>query len=397
MRHGLALCLVLCGCGSRPAGQLPDLIPGGEAPVRRDARPLPDRRADAHAACTALVPSAQVSLELADTMKLGPQIVFDGEGFALVWHSQLSIVSSLNGELRFARVDLAGKPSTATGVSIASDNGTLRAALAARYGKYTVVHQEVSPKEPGVEYRQVDGAGKTLTIGHVLGSYLHAAIAPHPLGHTLLLAGQGNPQLVVVQDTAGPPVPSKQIQTAQVMASVWLGERTKGFVAGLFTTNANATLYLVSPSLGTLAQSPIGHGALIASPSFVVRDGGFAALYGNGSTVEAEVFDEDGQPGGHQAVATLVSSLKGSQETALVWTGRRLIAVYPGPGSGQYRARVLDASGVPLGPALAIPLCLATAHEVAAAWGDGVLAVAAVNAASGVMQSSVCVATLVCN
>jgi hypothetical protein len=396
MRHGLALCLILLGCGSRPAGQIPDSVSVGEHPVRRDA-PLPDRRADAPTACTTLAPSAQVSLELADTMKLGPRIVFDGEGFALVWHSQLAIVSSLNGELRFARVDLAGKPSTTTGVPVASDNGTLRAALAARDGKYTIVHQEVSPAEPGVEYRQVDGTGKMLTIGHVLGSYLHAAIAPHPLGHTLLLAGKGNPQLVVMQDTAGPPVPSKPIQTAQVMASVWLGERTKGFAAGLFTTNANATLYLVDPSLGTGAQGSVGHGALIASPSFAVRDHGFAALYGNGSTVEAEVFDEGGQRVGNQAVGTLVSPLKGSQETALEWTGSRLIAIYPGPGPGQYRARVLDAAGVPLGPALAVPLCLATAREVAAAWGNGVLAVAAVNESSGVMQSSVCVTTLVCN
>ncbi len=398
MRPALALSLLVLGCGGRPAGSL-DLGPGAERPSPAgDTRPPAVDRARPDgppASCARLRPAAKVSLEHGDSMKLAPQIVADAAGFALVWHSQLAIISSLNGELRFARVSPAGTPSATAGVVLGSDDGSMRADLSAGLISYTVVHRAVSA-EPGVELRGVDGAGKTLSVAHVAGGYLHAAIAPHPQGHALLLSGKGNPQLVHVPQGPTPPIPAKPIPTAQIISSLWLAERPKGLVAALYTTNKNATLFVVAPSLDIVSQGNVGHGALIASPSFAVRDEGFAALYGNGAVLESEVYDPAGKALGHHALASLPSALQGLRETALVWTGSGLVAVYPGAAANAFRAHVLDASGKPLGEPTEVPLCLATARDVSAAWNQGTLAVASVNEASGVMASSICVSLLVC-
>jgi hypothetical protein len=155
-------------------------------------------------------------------------------------------------------------------------------------------------------------------------------------------------------------------------------------------------LFVVGPSLDTVAQGQVGHGALIGSPSFAVRETGFAALYRNGSQLEPEVFDSDGKALGHHTLASLPSAPEGLRETALVSTGSGFVAVYPGAAPDTFRAHLLEADGRPVGAAAAVPACLATARDVTAAWNLGTLAVATVSEASGVMKSCVCVTLLSC-
>ena len=154
---------------------------------------------------------------------------------------------------------------------------------------------------------------------------------------------------------------------------------------------------MLDPTFAILNQSGIGHGALITSPSFAVTPNGFAAVYmAYGNQVESEVYDVTGKALGHQTLSPAGTPITATSQTALVWSGKQLLAVYPGAVDGQYVVQVLDASGVPTSKAVPLPNCLATAHGISAAWGGNQLAVATINEASGVMASAVCMTLLGC-
>jgi hypothetical protein len=394
------------GCGGRPAAGADSGTASSDQLARSDRLLAPDRRtpvADAAAArtCSSLKLVGQTSLELADTMKLGPQVVFDGERFALIWHSQPGYVSSLNGELRFALVDAAGKTETPAGLVLGSDDGSLRAALgtsAIHAGQYAVARRPVSPT-CHLEYSRIDAKGKVAGGGLcIAGQFNQAALSPHPTGQALFLAEQsGVPRLLVV-DTASPP-PGKILGSNQVMASLWLAPRPGGFAAAWATTNSNSELFLLDQSFALLKTTKVGHGK-VKHPSFAVLPDGLAAVYAVAgslaSPIESEIYDAAGQPLAHQQVALRGDYVATTDETALSWTGSQLVAVYSAPVSGRYTVRLLDAGGKPAGDPVPVPNCLATARDLAAAWGKDRLAVVTINEASGVMQTSVCVTLMGC-
>jgi hypothetical protein len=281
-------------------------------------------------------------------------------------------------------------------VSLGGDNGILEPALLASSDEYAVVHWPSSANGGGAVLRRVDGAGNTLGIVPIDGMVTHAALAPHPSGYAVLVASPGNPRILVA-DAGGSMTTSTSITTAQVMASLWLAPRPGGFVAGLHSTNKNATLYLLDQQMAQVNMGNVGHGALIQSPSFAVLPGGFAATYLEPS-VEAEVYDSAGSSTGYHTLGTAASSSTGNATalTALVWTGQRLVAGYPSTVPGQFLLRLLDADGSPVGSATQLKGCLATSSSIRMAWGKGLLAVASLDHASGLPNSCICVSLLRC-
>jgi hypothetical protein len=386
------------GCGSR-AASTSDAQAVVDTGAHRD-RPAKDGRTalDATTAtCASLGMVGQVGLEQADTTKSGPQIAFDGERFAVVWHSQAAIISSTSGELRFALVDAAGKASTPSGISLGLDDGSLEPSLAVSPGEYAVVHDQQTSGLPPQVLRRFDGNGKTIAMAFLTTSTLRmSALAPHPSGYVALLDVGSSPELVVV-DRSGSVAKPTGLITTQIMASLWLAPRPSGFAAALHSTNSNATLYVLDPTLNILKQTGVGHGASITSPSFAVTPSGFAAVYvAYGNQVESEVYDASGERLGHQPLSPAGTPSTATYQTALVWSGKQLFAVYPGAVGGQYVVQVLDGNGMPTSKSVQLPTCLTTAHGVSAAWGGNQLAVAAINEASGVMASSVCVTLMGC-
>jgi hypothetical protein len=385
----LGLLGVGIGCGSR-AASTSDAQAVEDTGAHRD-RPAQDGRTGLDATtvtCSSLSVVGQVGLEQADTMKFGPQVAFDGERFAVVWHSQPGI----------AMVDAAGKTSTPDGVKLGPDNGIIPASLVPAANDYAILHMQISAgAEPGVELRHVNADGLTLGTTAIKGLFYQAAMTTHPSGHAVFLAVQsGSPELVVVGSSGSVSSP-KILGSAQVMSSLWLAPRPGGFAAAWSSTNKNGTLHVLDPTFNILKQTGVGHGASITSPSFAVMSNGFAAVYvAYGNQVESEVYDGSGERLGHQTLSPAGTPITATSQTALVWNGKQLFAVYAGAVGGQYVVQVLDGSGVPTSKSVQLPNCLATAHGISAAWGGNQLAVAAINEASGVMASTVCVTLMGC-
>jgi hypothetical protein len=393
---GLLVLSMVGSCGKRTAlptdGAVPVDVAQADTWVAVDgAVPV-----DVGGACDVLAQVAQVTLESSDHMKTTPALASDGERFAVVWHTQPAPVSSMNGELRFAVIDGTGTPSVPDGVSLGGDNGSLEPALLASSGEYAVVHWPSSANGGGAVLRRVDGTGQTLGIVPLTGMVTHAALAPHPSGYAVLVASPGNPQILVV-DASGSIAATTSITTAQVMASLWLAPRPGGFVAGLHTTNKNATLYLLDQQMTQVEMGNVGHGALIQSPSFAALPDGFAATYLEPS-VETEIYDSVGASTGYHTIGTATSTAPSDTTalTALAWTGQRLVAGYPSTVPGQFLLRVLDADGTPVGTATQLGGCLATSSAIRMAWGKGLLAVASLDHASGLPNSCICVTLLRC-
>lgn len=383
---GLLLCSV--GCGGRSQILSPDTRPAADGAAADGA---------AAASCTGLGLAGKVSLEYADTNKMSPRVVFDGEQFSVVWHTQPAPVSSLTGELRLARVDTSGAAKSTTGTVLGKDNGAVPHALAATAGELALVHWQVSSTgSPGVERRLMDPQGVTRNSVLITGKYYHAALALHPKGHALLLAGSGGVPRITIVDRLGARSDAANLITAQVMASLWLAPRSGGFAAMLHSTNSNATLHLFDQGFTAQGEKGIGHGS-IKSPSMAVLPDGFGALYTTSSArVEVVVHDVSGKETGHSTLATASWSKGATGHTALTWTGKQLVAVYPSSVPGQYLLHLLGSNGEPVASATPLPNCLAVASTISAAWGNNRLAVATVNSASGVAQSSICVTVMKC-
>jgi hypothetical protein len=397
----LFLLFALAGCGTRAApaadAALPDLALR-DTGVARDAPIALDGAvpADAGGACTGLTRVGQLTLEYADTMKTTPALAFDGDRFAVAWHSQLSVISSMNGELRFALVDRTGKTSTPDGVKLAGDNGIVAPSLVAAAAEYAVVHLPVGSSGVGVVLRRVDSAGKTLGTVPISGQVSLAYLAPHPSGYAVLTAPQAGVPQVAVLDTGGAVVSTTPFITAQVMASLWLGQRSTGYVAALYSTNKNVAFHLLDNQMTEVGIA--SGGGMIYAPSFATLPGGLAELYLGAGAVEVKVFDSAGSSVGKQGLgsAALGSVADPRDVTALAWTGQRLVAGYPSTVPGQFLLRVLDETGRPLGGATKLSGCLATSSSIRMVWGRDVLAVATLDHASGLPNSGVCVTLLRC-
>ena len=378
------------GCGGR-SGMISGSGDGGVTPTP-DGKVTPTR-------CTSLRQAGQANLEFADSMKMSPRVVWDGKRFATVWHTQPGIISSMNGELRLARVDGAGKADKADGVSLGSDDGIMPLAAAAADERLALVHRPVTNGvDPRVERRLIDFKAGTSKNTEIKGRFTHAAIIADGPGHTLLLAeGGGVPMLYQVTENGGV-TPGGSIITAQVMAALWLGKRPGGYAAMLHTTNSNATLHLLNEKGKSESQTGVGSGAMIPSAGMTSRPAGFASIHlTSAGKVEVEVFNSLGKQAGKTALATAQASKLAPGRTELVWTGEQLIALYPSAVTGQYRVRLLSGEGKAEGKEIQLPNCLAlTNGGVSATWGNGRLAVAAVNSASGVPKSSVCVTVMEC-
>ena len=389
------LVLVVSGaaCGGRSG-----MISGGGGDGDGGFVPAPDSKVTP-ARCSSLKQAGQANLEFADSMKMSPRVVWEGKRFATVWHTQPGIISSMNGELRMARVDNAGKADKADGVSLGSDDGIMPLAAAAADEKLALVHRPVTNgTNPRVERRLIDFKAGTTYNAEIKGRFTQAAMVTNGPGHTLLLAeGAGVPRFFQVTEK-GDVTPGDSIITAQVMSSIGLSKRPGGYAAMLHTTNSNGTLHLISEKGKSEAQSGIGGGGLIRSVGMVGRPAGFAALYLTSvGQVGVEVFNSLGKQAGTTTLATAQASKLAPGRTELVWTGEQLIAVYPSLVTGQYRIRLLSGEGKVEGKEIQLPNCLAlTSGGVSATWGHGRLAVAAVNSASGVAKSSVCVTVMEC-
>ena len=397
---GLFLTSALAGCGTRAApaadGAPPDLA-RADIGVTTDSTVAWDLpAADSGGACTSLTQIGQVTLEYADTMKTTPALAFDGDRFAVAWHSQLSVVSSMNGELRFALVDRTGKASTADGVQLASDNGGLAPSLVAAAPEYVVVHLPVTSSGAGVLLRRVDSLGKTLGTFPIGGQVSLAALSSHPSGYAVLTAPQAGVPQVAVLDKSGAVVSTTPFITAQVMASLWLAQRSAGYVAALYSTNKNVDLHLLDSQMKEVGIAPVG--GMIYSPSFAALPSGLAALYLGAPEVVVKVFDSAGSSVGKQSLgsATISSVAEPRDVTALAWTGQRLVAGYPSAVPGRFVLRVLDAAGQPQGGETKLSGCLATSSSIRMVWGRDVLAVATLDHTSGLPNSGICVTLLRC-
>jgi hypothetical protein len=407
MRSTMILCVLVLvtGCGSRAAVSA-DLSVAGDS-ARRDGQPPPDKAipsADVPAArCTSLSMTGQTLLEVADTMKFAPAVAFDGERFALVWHSQLAVISSMNGDLRFALVSSDSKTDTPDGIKLGSDNGILHAVIspsATHGGQYAVLNLQAQP-EPCLTFSRIDAKGTALGGVCIKGQFYQAAMSSHPAGgEALFLAEQsGSPKLMVV-DSPGTPPATKILGSAQVMSSLWLAPSSGGLAAAWSTTNSTGSLFLLDQAFGVLKQTVVGYGHTIKEPSFTVVPGGFAAVYTKsqemGGEVELERYDPAATPLGHSTVATLGDYAATTGETALSWTGSQLAVTYSSPVSGMYSVRLVEPDGMPAGDAVQVPRCLATGRDVVTAWGKDRLAVVTIDEASGVMKSTVCVTQMAC-
>lgn len=380
----VGLCLILVACGGRTT-----VVPGdGDGGAKADQGAMP-------AKCSSLGLSGKAIVEYSDNMKLSPLVRFDGQRFATVWHTQPAYISSLNGELRLARVDVSGHADSKDGIPLGQNNASFVHALSASAGELTLVQMAGS----GVKRRIMDLKGVDKNIAEIKGAYIRAAITHHPTGHALLLAEHGGIPRIAVVHRSGAVSTAASLVTAQIMASVWLAPRQGGgWAAMLHSTNANGTLYLLDANFKVLGQNGMGHGAMVRSVSPVVLPGGFAALYNTSSNkAELELYDASGKDRRRVVVGDVPASLPLIGQTALVWTGEQLVATYPSKVSGQYLLRLLDREGKLLTQAAKLPNCLAvTASQISAAWGKGHLAVASVNAASGVAKSGVCVVVMKC-
>ncbi len=387
--------LYLCsaGCGGRTA-----LLSGSGGGSSDGGGPSADKAVPSK--CKRLGLTGKAELEYSDAWKMPPSIVHDGEQFSVIWHSQPGPVSSMIGEVRLARVDRTGSAGTPAYISLGKDNGTLLPALAATDGDLVLVHEQApSSSAPGqLELRVMDIKGVTKASTEIKGQYRHAALAPHPQGHALLLSGSGGVPKIVIVDRKGKVTDAASLITAQIMASLWISSRPGGFAAMLHSTNSNGDLHLMDNSFKVRDQGHIGHGAMIRSPSIALAPSGFAALYVDASTLVAELqlLNAKGKAGVHTALGPVTNSVPTVGQTALVWTGKQFIAIYPSKAPGQYQVHLLDSAGKPAAKAIPLPHCLAVASGVDAAWGNGRLAVATVSSASGVPKSLVCVTVMQC-
>lgn len=346
--------------------------------------------------CATLRPVGKVSLEHSDANKLSPRVVFDGSQFSVVWHTQPAPVSSLNGELRLARVNLTGAASLLA-VPLGQDNGAMTHALTASGGELALVHLQAATRgQPALERRLLNVLGVTRHSVSIKGSYRQAAVGPHPSGHALLLAEQGIPRVVVV-NRAGKVSDAASMITAQVMASLWIDAGPGGFAALLHSTNSNGDLHLFDHDFKPRGIASVGQGALIRSPSMAALPGGYAAIYNTSwGRFYAEVLNASGKSSGRIPLGAAYWAGRVTGETALVWTGRQLAAVYPSATKGQFLVHLLDATGKPTAKAVPLPNCLTTASQVSAAWGKGRLAVATINHTASTNRSNVCVSVLEC-
>ena len=383
--------VALVACGRRAALTLDSSGSG---------TPPPDSGAADGAAprvCSGLRLVGKVSLGDPATSKMHPRVVFDGTQFAVVWHSQPAQVSSLNGDLRLARVSPLGTAG-ATHI-LGKDNGAVPHALTATTGELALVHMPSSASgQPALERRLMDVNGVTKHGAMIKGWHRHVALVPHPSGHALLLAQQSGIPSVVIMSRSGKISNAAAMITAQVMASLWIGSSPNGYAALLHSTNSNGELHLFNHSFKDHKIGSLGQGALIRSPSMAVVPGGYAAIYNTSwSKIYSEVLDASGKSSGRRelAPAPWAGGIPGM--TALAWTGHQLAAVSPSSTKGRFVARLLTPAGKPSAAlAVKLPVCLSNASSVSAAWGKGRLAVATLDRAVTSIQSSVCVTVLEC-
>ena len=242
----VGLCLILVACGGRTT-----VVPGdGDGGAKADQGAMP-------AKCSSLGLSGKAIVEYSDNMKLSPLVRFDGQRFATVWHTQPAYISSLNGELRLARVDVSGHADSKDGIPLGQNNASFVHALSASAGELTLVQMAGS----GVKRRIMDLKGVDKNIAEIKGAYIRAAITQHPTGHALLLAEHGGIPRIAVVHRSGAVSTAASLVTAQIMASVWLAPRQGGgWAAMLHSTNANGTLYLLDANFKVLGQNGMGHG-----------------------------------------------------------------------------------------------------------------------------------------
>jgi hypothetical protein len=347
--------------------------------------------------CTGFSKAAQLTLDYADTTKTAPTIAFDGERFAVLWHSQPAPVSSLIGELRFTLVDSKGKPSFADGLKVADDDGAMEAALLAQPTEYAVLHRPTNGGG-GTLLRRFNYTGKTYLTNPVGASHTRASLAPHAAGFAMLLAGPGSsPRVMVLDGTKGSITASSYITTAEGIATTWLARRSGGYAAALHSANANATLYMLDSKLTEVGRASVGHGSPVRSPAFATLAGGYAVVFGNGKGgVEVARFDASGKDKGHKALGTTGFTGAATHKIGAVWTGKQLVAGFPSAVPGQFVLQLADAAGAATGGQIELPRCLAVSSSISMAWGRQVLAVASLDAASGVAKSCVCVTLLRC-
>ena len=346
--------------------------------------------------CKGLRLAGMASLGDPNTSKMQPRVVFDGDQFAVVWHSQPVQISSLSGDLRFARVSPAGKASAIS--NLGWDNGAMPHALAATSGEVALVHL---PKQsgglPALERRLISVDGATKKSSPIPGSYGRVALAPAPAGHAAVLAPNGGSPSLMLVDRSGNISHGASMITAQVMASIWLGIVPGGYAVLLHSTNSNAELHLFDSGFKAQGIGSLGQGALIRAPSMTAIPGGYAAIYNTSwSRLYTEVLDAGGKSAGRKELSSAPWASGITGLTAMIWTGDALVATYPSSTSGRFVVRPLNPAGVPLASATSLPNCVGSAAEISAAWGKNRLAVAAINRAPGSMQSKVCVTVMEC-
>lgn len=383
---GLISALALAGCGrtGMPASD-GSAAPPGEAGVPPQT-------------CSTLSLVGQAQLGSKNTAKLTPRVAFDGEHFAVIWHTQPLSVSSLNGELRMARVSL--KASTGLPFTLGTNNGALPHALLGVPGELALVHLPTATSGlHALERRLMDPAGNTRHSTSIAGSYRHAALAPHPTGHAVLLSPVGGLPRIVVVDRGGKTSEKASILTAQIMASLWIGAGPGGWGALLHSTNSNGMLHTFDHQLKAKKMGSIGKGALIRSPSMVVAPGGYAALYSTSwAGIYSELLDSSGKSTGRNSLGSAGWANNVTGITALVHTGHNLAAIYPSGAKGQFMARLLPWSTKSAFNdfRIKVPNCLTSGSEVHAAFGKGHLAVAALERASSSIETKICVSVFKC-
>jgi hypothetical protein len=387
----LCLTILPLACGGRSAVTGPDLDGGGVFDGAGGDQ-------SGAAVCTTLESVGTASMEYGDAVKSHPRVVFDGERFSVIWHTQALVVSSSFGDLRLGRVDTRARAERANGVVVTRDDRDTAPALIAAGGKLVLVHAPTDASlRPGVVLQELTTAGKVQRQVPIKGKALSAAVASHGSGYAVLLDQSGaNPRILTVS-SAGVLSSAANLTTAQIVRSLWLEPYRGGFAASVYSTNHNAALHLFDSSFKPRVTEGVGHGTVVmAPPAFSARKGGWASLYYTMSgSAEVELYDASGRATGHQELAARCAAYTTSTPS-LTWTGSQLVAIHSGSTSGQYRVRLLDADGKPGASALLLPRCLASSREISAAWGKRHLAVASINHDPGMSQSSACVAVLRC-
>ena len=398
----LLLAATACHTRSVPAAD-------GAGDLRTDAVPS-DSLLTADAAphtCKQLVALGSTQVGPNTGYSARPSVAHDGSQFGVAWHHGKSFSNGTPGApvtLRFTRVDSAGKAQSPEGVKVGDATSDVQPALAYGGGQYAVLYRGASLSglsgQTVLDRLRPDGTSKQRVS--VTAAPRSVALTWSGGGHAALVAEKGasNDTLVLATvDTKGA-VTRKVVQSGGSYWLPWIAPRAGGYVAawGGSFARLSATGSLQQVTMIKSGMSPV------YSPSSVGYAVAYLDFHGTPpkENVLFQLLDPSGkalgQPRGAGQNADYGAMI--ARYIAMVWTGGMHVVVYSrwSTTGSALVAQLLDHKGATVGTPVPLPLCTPKPLFVnlAAAWGNGSLAVAASGGYSSGKGARLCVSRIRC-